>query len=78
MPPWIKKTTYQASPTRFETGTGNIADAVGLGASLDHVDEVGRENIAAHEHELLNYGTAKLLTVPGLRWALAPAATNST
>jgi len=78
MPPWqgggnmisdvtFEKTTYQASPARFEAGTGNIADAVGLGAALDYVDEVGRESIAAYEHELLNYGTRKLLTVPGLR-----------
>jgi len=78
MPPWqgggnmisdvtFERTTYQGSPARFEAGTGNIADAVGLGAALDYVDEVGRENIAAYEHDLLNYGTAKLLTVPGLR-----------
>jgi cysteine desulfurase / selenocysteine lyase len=77
MPPWqgggnmiadvrFEKTTYQTSPARFEAGTGNIADAVGLGAALDYVDEVGRESIAAYEHELLNYGTRKLLTVPGL------------
>jgi cysteine desulfurase/selenocysteine lyase len=78
MPPWqgggnmiadvtFEKTTYQPSPARFEAGTGNIADAVGLGAALDYVDEIGRENIAAYEHDLLNYGTTKLLTVPGLR-----------
>ena len=78
MPPWqgggnmisdvtFERTIYQASPARFEAGTGNIADAVGLGAALDYVEEVGRENIAAYEHELLNYGTRKLLTVPGLR-----------
>lgn len=78
MPPWqgggnmisdvtFERTTYQSSPARFEAGTGNIADAVGLGAALDYVDEIGRENIAAYEHDLLNYGTAKLLTVPGLR-----------
>ncbi len=63
----FEKTTYQPSPARFEAGTGNIADAVGLGAALDYVDEIGRENIAAYEHDLLNYGTQKLLTVPGLR-----------
>jgi len=63
----FEKTTYQSSPTRFEAGTGNVADAVGLGAALDYVDEVGRENIAAYEHDLLNYGTEKLLSVPGLR-----------
>jgi len=78
MPPWqgggnmisdvtFERTTYQESPARFEAGTGNIADAVGLGAALDYVEEVGRENIAAYEHDLLNYGIAKLLTVPGLR-----------
>jgi cysteine desulfurase/selenocysteine lyase len=63
----FEKTTYQPSPARFEAGTGNIADAVGLGAAIDYVSEIGLENIAAYEHDLLNYGTAKLLTVPGLR-----------
>ena len=77
-PPWqgggnmiadvtFEKTTYQPPPARFEAGTGNIADAVGLGAALDYVEQVGMENIAAYEHDLLNYGTAGLLTVPGLR-----------
>jgi cysteine desulfurase/selenocysteine lyase len=77
-PPWqgggnmivdvtFEKTTYQPPPARFEAGTGNIADAVGLGAALDYVEQVGMENIAAYEHELLQYGTAGLLTVPGLR-----------
>jgi cysteine desulfurase / selenocysteine lyase len=78
MPPWqgggnmiadvtFEKTTYQGSPERFEAGTGNIADAVGLGAAIDYVSEIGMENVAAYEHDLLNYSTAKLLTVPGLR-----------
>jgi cysteine desulfurase / selenocysteine lyase len=78
MPPWhgggnmivdvtFEKTTYQSAPARFEAGTGNIADAVGLGAALDYVEQVGMENIAAYEHELLNYATAGLLSVPGLR-----------
>jgi cysteine desulfurase / selenocysteine lyase len=78
MPPWhgggnmivdvtFEKTTYQNAPGRFEAGTGNIADAVGLGAALDYVGQVGMESIAAYEHELLAYGTAGLLTVPGLR-----------
>jgi cysteine desulfurase / selenocysteine lyase len=78
MPPWqgggnmivdvtFEKTTYQAAPARFEAGTGNIADAVGLGAALDYIEQIGRESIAAYEHELLNYATAGLLTVPGLR-----------
>jgi cysteine desulfurase / selenocysteine lyase len=78
MPPWhgggnmivnvtFEQTTYQSAPARFEAGTGNIADAVGLGAALDYVQEIGMESIAAYEHELLNYATTGLLTVPGLR-----------
>jgi len=61
------KTTYHQPPTRFEAGTGNIADAVGLGAALDYVQRIGLANIARYEHELLEYGSASLLTVPGLR-----------
>jgi cysteine desulfurase/selenocysteine lyase len=78
MPPWhgggnmivdvtFEKTVYQTAPARFEAGTGNIADAVGLGAALDYVDQVGMESISAYEHELLIYATEGLLTVPGLR-----------
>ena len=78
MPPWqgggnmirdvtFEKTAYQAPPWRFEAGTGNIADAVGLGAALDYVTALGRENIARYEHELLGYATEQLLRVPGLR-----------
>jgi len=77
-PPWqgggnmildvtFEKTVYNTAPARFEAGTGTIADAVGLGAALDYLDEIGLENIARYEHELLEYGTARLLTVPGLR-----------
>jgi cysteine desulfurase / selenocysteine lyase len=78
MPPWqgggnmisdvtFEKTTYQGPPDRFEAGTGNIADAVGLGAALDYVDSIGLETIARYEHELLVYATAKMLGVPGLK-----------
>jgi len=77
MPPWqgggnmisdvrFEKTTYQAAPLRFEAGTGNIADAVGLGAALDYVNTIGRERIGAYEHELLDYATGELARVPGL------------
>ncbi|HTC21041.1 MAG TPA: cysteine desulfurase, partial [bacterium] len=59
------KTLYQAAPARFEAGTGNIADAVGLGAALDYLDRVGLENVARHEHDLLVYGTKLLKEVPG-------------
>src|SRR5208282_1526095 len=63
----FEKTTCNVAPARFEAGTGNIADAVGLGAALDYVEQVGMESIAAYEHELLNYATAGLLTVPSLK-----------
>ena len=77
MPPWqgggnmirdvtFEKTTYQPPPWTFEAGTGNIADAVGLGAAIDYVSGVGLENIARYEHELLVYATERLLRVPGL------------
>jgi len=77
-PPWqgggnmiadvtFEKTLYQPAPQRFEAGTGNIADAAGLGAALDYLSEIGIDNVARHEHELLTYATAGLRTVPGLR-----------
>jgi cysteine desulfurase / selenocysteine lyase len=78
MPPWqgggsmiedvtFEKSLFMPPPERFEAGTGNIADAVGLGAALDYVERIGMSNIAAYEHELLDYATQHLLTVPGLR-----------
>ena len=76
-PPWqgggsmiadvtFEKTTYNLAPARFEAGTGNIADAVGLGAALDYLEQIGMENIARYEHDLLEYATKGLLTIPGL------------
>ncbi|MFN8439474.1 MAG: family 2A encapsulin nanocompartment cargo protein cysteine desulfurase [Caldilineaceae bacterium] len=63
----FERTLYQPPPTRFEAGTGNIADAVGLGAALDYVSSLGMEAISHYEHELLHYATGKLRTVPGLK-----------
>jgi len=63
----FEQTRYHGAPMRFEAGTGNIADAAGLGAALDYVDRVGLENIARYEHELLEYGMGCLRTIPGLR-----------
>jgi len=60
-------TTYADPPHRFEAGTPNIAGFVGLGAAIDYIGSLGRERIAAWEHELLEYATAALKTVPGLR-----------
>lgn len=63
----FERTLYHDAPARFEAGTGNIADAVGLGAAIDYVQQLGLENIAAYEHGLLEYATHGLRTVPGLR-----------
>jgi cysteine desulfurase/selenocysteine lyase len=60
-------TTYQQAPTRFEAGTGNIADAVGLGAAIDYVSAIGMGLIGQYEHYLLQYATRLLKEVPGLR-----------
>lgn len=62
----FEKTVYHAAPAKFEAGTGNIADAVGLGAALEYVERIGIENIARYEHELLVYATAAMCQVPGL------------
>jgi cysteine desulfurase/selenocysteine lyase len=78
MPPWqgggnmiadvtFEHTVYQGPPARFEAGTGNIADAVGLGAALEYVERLGIENIGRYEHFLLEYATHQLLTIPGLK-----------
>jgi cysteine desulfurase/selenocysteine lyase len=63
----FEQTRYNPAPSRFEAGTGNIADAVGLGAAIDYVQKIGIENIARHEHDLLTYGTRLLSEIPGLR-----------
>lgn len=63
----FEHTTYQQSPARFEAGTGNIADAVGLGTALDYVMAIGMELIGQYEHYLLQYATRLLKDIPGLR-----------
>jgi cysteine desulfurase/selenocysteine lyase len=78
MPPWqgggnmiddvtFEKTTFQPAPARFEAGTGNIADAVGLGAALEYLTKIGIQNVARYEHELLVYGMEALKSIQGLR-----------
>ena len=78
MPPWqgggnmiqdvtFERTTYQPPPGRFEAGTGNIADAAGMGAALDYVMRIGMTTIDRYEHELMVYATECLHRVPGLR-----------
>lgn len=57
---------YHPAPHRFEAGTGNIADAVGLGAAIDYVSNIGMANIAQYEHWLLEYATYHMKQIPGL------------
>lgn len=63
----FEKTTYKKAPYKFEAGTPNIAGGVALTAALDYVSQVGLDAIAAHERELLAYGTERLSQIPGLR-----------
>ena len=63
----FEKTVYQEAPNKFEAGTGNIADAVGLGAAIDYVSKIGIENIYRYEHELLEYAISKMTQISGLR-----------
>ena len=78
MPPWhgggdmilkvsFDGTTYNSLPYKFEAGTPNIAGAVGLGAAIDYLEALGLDRIERYEHELLEYATERLRTVPGLR-----------
>jgi cysteine desulfurase/selenocysteine lyase len=78
MPPWqgggsmirnvtFEETTFSEPPAKFEAGTPNVADAVGLGAALDYVNRLGLPNIAKYEHELLQYATEQLSRINGLR-----------
>ncbi|MGE5598861.1 MAG: SufS family cysteine desulfurase [Bacteroidota bacterium] len=78
MPPWqggggmiqrvgFDETTYNALPHKFEAGTGNIADAVGLGAALDYLGKIGLAKIEAYEGVLTGYALGLLGKVKGLR-----------
>jgi cysteine desulfurase/selenocysteine lyase len=78
MPPWqgggnmirtvtFEETTYSDPPAKFEAGTPSVADAVGLHAAIQYITAIGWPAITRHEHELLEYGTARLLEIPGLR-----------
>lgn len=78
LPPWqgggnmiqnvtFEETTFNGPPARFEAGTPNIADAVGLGAALDYVSHVGLINISKYEHYLTEYAREHLAKINGLR-----------
>ena len=63
----FEKTTYADLPHKFEAGTPNICGGIAFGAAIDYMNSVGFDNIAAHENELLEYGTKKLLEIEGLK-----------
>jgi cysteine desulfurase/selenocysteine lyase len=78
MPPWqgggdmiasvsFEKSTWNELPYKFEAGTPNVAGVIGLGAAIDWVNKIGLEKIAAHEHELLEYGTGLLEDIQGVK-----------
>lgn len=77
LPPWqsggnmiqdvtIEETIFNGTPARFEAGTPNVADAVGLGAALDYVKSVGLVNIEKYEHYLTEYAREQLGKIDGL------------
>jgi cysteine desulfurase/selenocysteine lyase len=61
------KTTYNVIPHKFEAGTPPIAAAIGLGATVEYLESVGMEQIAAHERALLEHATAKIAALKGVR-----------
>lgn len=63
----FEETSYSDPPAKFEAGTPNIADAVGLGYALDYVSKLGLPNISRHEHDLTQYATEGLSRINGLR-----------
>ena len=78
MPPWqgggdmiatvsFDETVYNEIPYKFEAGTPHIEGAIGLGAAIDYLTGLGMDSIAAYERDLMDYGTAALSEVPGLR-----------
>ena len=60
-----EETSWNVVPYKFEAGTSNMAGAIGLGAAIDWIEEIGLDSIAQHEAELLNYATQKLCDIPG-------------
>jgi cysteine desulfurase / selenocysteine lyase len=61
---WV---TYGDPPHKFEAGTPPIVQAIGLGAAIDYVNSIGKERIAAHEHDLVEYAQARLREINSLR-----------
>jgi cysteine desulfurase/selenocysteine lyase len=69
----VEETTWNELPHKFEAGTAPIAEAVGLGAAIDYVTEVGVDALERYEHELLEYALPRLAEVPGVKLFGPPA-----
>jgi cysteine desulfurase/selenocysteine lyase len=69
----LRKYTPNELPHKFEAGTPAIAEAIGLGAAVDYLNEIGMDAVAAHEHELTAYAMERLEEVPGV-WLFGPPA----
>ena len=78
MPPWhgggemivsvtLEKSTFKKAPHRFEAGTPNIADAIGLGAAIDYIEQIGRPAIFEHDSQLAHYAAERISELPGTR-----------
>ena len=63
----FEKTIFNKLPFKFEAGTPDISGAIGLAAAIRYLDGIGIENVAAHEHDLLEYATEKVSAIPGIR-----------
>jgi cysteine desulfurase / selenocysteine lyase len=63
----FEKTTFAGLPEKFEAGTPAIATSIAIGAAIDYLNEIGMENIAEYEHNLLDYATKKLSAIEGVR-----------
>ena len=63
----FEKTTYADLPHKFEAGTPNIAGVIAFGTAIDYLNNLGFDNIASYEDELLKYATEKLLQIEGLK-----------
>jgi cysteine desulfurase/selenocysteine lyase len=62
----FEKTTYAPIPTKYEAGTPHIAGAIGLGAAIDYLEEIGMDTINQYEQELLAYAMEAIAAIPGL------------
>ena len=72
----FEKTTYADLPHKFEAGTPNISGGIAFGAALDYINNIGMDQIAAYEEELLNYATTALKEIPNVKlYGIAPQKT---